>query len=68
MANKAGVYDQPAAPDAWFLNPSVIVIAVCAFLVYALSPADVGGTLLVLLAVGAVSFVVGRLTASSSHT
>jgi hypothetical protein len=67
MANKAGVYDQSsAAPDAWFLNPSVIIIAVCAILVYALSPAEAGGTLLVLLVVGAVCFVVGRLTASTS--
>lgn len=64
MANKAGVHDSPAAPDAWFLNPSVIIIAVCALLVYALSPADVGGTLLILLVIAAISFVIGRLSAS----
>ena len=65
MAQKAGVSDtDSAAPDGWLLNPSVIIIAVCALLVLATAAPPERSTLITVLVVGVVAFVAGRLSAS----
>jgi hypothetical protein len=65
MAHKAGAPSRSDAPESWLLNPSVIIIAVCSLLVLAFTPGEERSTLLVLLAVGVISFLAGRLSAST---
>ena len=66
MAHKAGAPSHSDAPDSWLLNPSVIIITVCSLLVLAFTPGEERSTLLVLLAVGIVSFLAGRLSAPAA--